>query len=127
MVLTIVQPDDFNTENVYLIHRPVSVKLKNFFDIFENLLIYLNCKKAVIVAFDDFKVNTAKESAEKQYETLLAVYDFEVHKTLPTRYTPNSKSCLDRMIVFIFKMLKTNIIPTTIGNQNTVTADLLLE
>ena len=75
--------------------------------------------------FGDFNIDTLKESAEKkQYENLLAAYDFEIQNTLPTRVTPYSRSCLDHMITSSF--LKTNTIPTTISDHYTVTADILL-
>ena len=76
--------------------------------------------------FSDFNIETLKESAKKQYENLLAAYDFEIQNTLPTRVTPNSRSCLDYIITSSFFLKKTNTIPTPVSDHYTVIADILL-
>ena len=107
------------TINLCILYRNEKFYLTQFFPQLEQLLHQLKMLKNETIIFGDFNIDTQKnDNDKKNYESLLAAYDFKLRNFEPTRVTAKTKSCLDHFISL--NEFATDTIKTTISDHYSV-------
>ena len=121
-----VNYSDKNNQIFCVIYRPNTLKLTQFLQQIEDLLLFLKSLKYESFLLGDFNIDTLKdETNNNRYENILNAYDLAVQNSEPTKVTPTSKTCLDH---FLSASSTDTITPkTTISDHFTILGKIPLK